>query len=233
MGTASTMTAIAETLGLTLLPGASSIPAVDMAHLRMAAESGRQIVENAWRGLGFTQVCFRTLNPFTTRSSGTWRWADPPTRSSHLIAMAARAGVSAALEQFDQISQHALPGRPADRRAIPNGRFLLRRRPALPCSLQLLDLLPRGCADRQWPQHCAKTLPERGRSSTTRSACPRDKAIASEWRHRNPPRKPSARGGAVLKYAAMEPRFMRHTGSAVVFRDYNDLAARIDDPGCS
>ena len=47
MGTASTMTAITETLGLTL-PGASSIPASDARHWRMAAESGRQIVENVW-----------------------------------------------------------------------------------------------------------------------------------------------------------------------------------------
>src|SRR5204863_9596640 len=33
-----------------------------------------------------------------------------------------------------------------------------------------------------------------------------------------------------IKHAAMDSRFMRHTGSAVVFHDYNDLAARIDDP---
>jgi dihydroxy-acid dehydratase len=36
--------------------------------------------------------------------------------------------------------------------------------------------------------------------------------------------------GAVIKHSAMEPRFMRHTGPAIVFRDYDDLAARIDDP---
>jgi len=50
MGTASTMTAITETLGLTL-PGASSIPPSDAEHWRMAAESGRQIVENVWADL--------------------------------------------------------------------------------------------------------------------------------------------------------------------------------------
>src|SRR6266567_583591 len=47
MGTASTMTAIAETLGLTL-PGASSIPAVDANHPRMASQCGRRIVEMVW-----------------------------------------------------------------------------------------------------------------------------------------------------------------------------------------
>ena len=36
--------------------------------------------------------------------------------------------------------------------------------------------------------------------------------------------------GAVIKPAAMEPHLLRHTGPAVVFKDYNDMAARIDDP---
>ncbi|MGY3427565.1 dihydroxyacid dehydratase/phosphogluconate dehydratase [Bradyrhizobium sp. F1.13.4] len=44
MGTASTMTAIAEAIGMTL-PGASSIPAADANHIRMASECGRRIVE--------------------------------------------------------------------------------------------------------------------------------------------------------------------------------------------
>src|ERR1043166_3350401 len=48
MGTASTMTAIAETLGLSL-PGASSIPAVDSNHSRMATQCGRRIVEMVWK----------------------------------------------------------------------------------------------------------------------------------------------------------------------------------------
>src|ERR687893_610424 len=50
MGTASTMTAIAEALGMTLT-GASSIPAADSNHIRMAAESGRRIVEMVWEDL--------------------------------------------------------------------------------------------------------------------------------------------------------------------------------------
>src|SRR6201747_2037598 len=50
MGTASTMTAIAESIGMTL-PGASSIPAADAGHIRMASESGRRIVEMVWEDL--------------------------------------------------------------------------------------------------------------------------------------------------------------------------------------
>ena len=50
MGTASTMTAVSEALGMTL-PGASSIPAVDSNHVRLAMESGRRAVEMAWEDL--------------------------------------------------------------------------------------------------------------------------------------------------------------------------------------
>src|SRR5438105_6152444 len=47
MGTASTMTAAVEALGMSL-PGASSIPAADAGHTRMAACSGRMAVDMAW-----------------------------------------------------------------------------------------------------------------------------------------------------------------------------------------
>ena len=36
--------------------------------------------------------------------------------------------------------------------------------------------------------------------------------------------------GAVIKPPAMEPHLQQHTGRAIVFRDYNDMNARIDDP---
>ena len=36
--------------------------------------------------------------------------------------------------------------------------------------------------------------------------------------------------GAVIKPPAAEPQLRRHTGPAVVFENYDDLAARIDDP---
>src|SRR3546814_13178197 len=55
MGTAPTMTAIAEALGLTL-PGASSIPAADANHQRMCAAAGRRIVEMVWEDLTPDQI---------------------------------------------------------------------------------------------------------------------------------------------------------------------------------
>ena len=50
MGTAATMMAMAEALGMTL-PGASSIPAADANHIRMASETGRRIVDMVWEDL--------------------------------------------------------------------------------------------------------------------------------------------------------------------------------------
>ncbi len=58
MGTAATMTGIAEALGLTL-PGASSIPAADAGHVRMSADCGRRIVEMVWEDLLPSRVLSR------------------------------------------------------------------------------------------------------------------------------------------------------------------------------
>ncbi len=224
MGTASTMTAVAETLGLTL-PGASSIPAVDMAHWRMAAESGRQAVENAWRDLRPAQI----LRPESFHNAIVMDMAVGGSTNAiiHLVAMAGRAGIALPLEQFDEISRRT--PRLADLR--PAGRFLMEDfyyagglRPLLG---QLLDLL-----NPDVPTVNGHTLRENLAGAeifNPEVIRPRDKAIAAEGgtailRGNLAPR------GAVIKYAAMEPRFMQHTGPAIVFQDYNDLAARIDDP---
>ena len=91
MGTASTMTAIAEAMGLTL-PGASSIPAADANHIRMAAECGRRIVEMVWEDL--TPRPDRHARP-RSRTPSTVAMATGCSTNAiiHLIAMARRAGV--------------------------------------------------------------------------------------------------------------------------------------------
>ena len=50
MGTASTMTGIAEAMGL-CLPGASSIHDPDANHQRMSASCGRRIIDMVWEDL--------------------------------------------------------------------------------------------------------------------------------------------------------------------------------------
>src|SRR5690606_903611 len=102
MGTASTMTAIAEALGLTL-PGASSIPAADANHPRMAAECGRRIVEMVWEDL----VPARILTPEAFDNAGTVAMALGCSTNAivHLIAMARRAGVALTLDDLDRKSR--------------------------------------------------------------------------------------------------------------------------------
>src|SRR6185437_7443240 len=102
MGTASTMTAIAEALGMTL-SGASSIPAVHSGHSRMADFTGRRIVEMVWEDL-------KPLNILTPQSFDNAITADMAIGGStnaiiHLIAMAGRAGIKLPLATFDAISQ--------------------------------------------------------------------------------------------------------------------------------
>jgi len=212
MGTASTMTAITETLGLTL-PGASSIPASDARHWRMAAESGRQIVENAWTDLNPSR--FLGKSAFHNAIVADMAVGGSTNAIVHLIAMAGRAGIKLPLEDFDEISRKT--PRLADLR--PAGRFLMEDfyfAGGLPATLaQLLDLL-----DGDAPTVNGHTLRE-------------NVADAKIWkeeviRPRSNPLSPEGgtailRGnlcpnGAVIKHSAMEPRFLQHRGPAVVLR---------------
>src|SRR5690606_24623814 len=98
MGTASTMTWIAEALGLTL-PGASSIPAADANHIRMAAAVGRRCVEMVWEDL----LPGRVLDARAVANAVTVAMATGCSTNAviHLIAMARRAGVPLDLDALD------------------------------------------------------------------------------------------------------------------------------------
>jgi dihydroxy-acid dehydratase len=182
----------------------------------------------------------------------------------HLVAMAARAGVSLTLEQFDEISRRT--PRLADLR--PAGRFLMEDFYfAGGLRALLAQFVSRGRQASSLSGKAGFQPAEPGTAGGTpagpdrRDAClPLLHADALTVNGRtlgenlagaeifNPevirplsnPCSPEGgtailRGnlaprGAVIKHAAMEERFLKHTGPAVVFRDYNDLAARIDDP---
>ncbi len=224
MGTASTMTAIAETLGLTL-PGASSIPASDAEHWRMAAQSGRQIVENVWADLNPSR--FLTMQSFENAIVADMAIGGSTNALIHLVAMAGRAGIKLPLEKFDEISRRT--PRLADLR--PAGRFLMEDfyfAGGLRALLAQLPDLLHGETFTVNSHTLAENLagaeiynpevirtretalsPEGGTAILRGNLCPR---------------------GAVIKHAAMEPRFLCHSGPAVVFENYDDLAARIDDP---
>src|SRR5260221_1021083 len=237
MGTASTMTAITETLGLTL-PGASSIPASDASHWHMAAQSGRQIVENVWSDLRPSR--FLTMESFENAIVADMAIGGSTNALIHLVAMAGRAGFKLPLEKFDEISRRT--PRLADLR--PTGRFLMEDfyfAGGLRALLAQL-MVAQASGLRGKPEACA-TLADaptvNGRTLfqnlagaeiyNTEVIRPRDNPLSAEGgtailRGNLCPR------GAVIKHAAMEPRFLEHTGPAIVFKDYDDLAARLDDP---
>jgi len=102
MGTASTMTAIAEALGMTLT-GASSIPAPDSGHVRMAAASGRRIVEMVWEDLVPGRI--QTHAAFENAIMVAMAMGCSTNAIIHLIAQAKRAGCAISLDDFDRYSR--------------------------------------------------------------------------------------------------------------------------------
>src|SRR5438874_5389730 len=100
MGTASTMTAFAEALGMTL-PGASAIPAADSSHQRMAAAAGRRAVEMIWDELTPAKVL--TREAFDNATMVQMAIGGSTNAIIHAIAMAGRAGIAYALDAFDAI----------------------------------------------------------------------------------------------------------------------------------
>ena len=223
MGTASTMTAIAETLGLTL-PGASSIPAVDANHSRMSAMCGRRIVEMVWEDLKPTDILCESA--FENAITADMAIGGSTNALIHLKAMAARAGIHLDLKKFDEISQRT----PVVANIRPSGQFLMEDfyyAGGLTALLkQIGELLHLDCTTIS-----GQTL---GENIAAARVCNSDVIRSLE----NPV---SSKGGtavlygnlapdgAVIKPTAAEPRLLQHTGRAVVFKNYNDMAARIDD----
>ena len=118
MGTASTMTSAAEALGMTLT-GMASIPAVDSAHYRMAAATGRRIVEMAWADLTPDQIL--TREAFEDAVATVLALGGSTNAFIHLIAMAGRAGVDLTLDDFDAISRRV----PWLANIRPSGTYLM------------------------------------------------------------------------------------------------------------
>jgi dihydroxy-acid dehydratase len=222
MGTASTMTSIAETLGFTL-PGAASIPAVHSAHNRMADASGRRIVEMVWKH-------FKPSDFLSERSWENAITADMAIGGStnaiiHLIAMAGRAGVHLPLERFDEISRRI----PVIADLRPAGRFLMQDfydAGGLPALLNRIGaFLHKDCLTVN-----GKTLGENYAGAEVFNEDvirPLDKPLSASGATFIL-RGNLAPDGCVIKPIAAEARLLQHVGPAVVFKDYADLKARID-----
>ena len=227
MGTASTMTSAAEALGMTL-PGMASIPAVDSAHYRMAAATGRRIVEMVWEDL--TPRDILTREAFEDAVATVLALGGSTNAFIHLIAMAGRAGVPLTLDDFDQIARRV----PWLANIKPSGAYLMEDfyyAGGLRALLGQLATVPGAL-------HPGRTTVT-GRTFGEQIS---DVPVYNEDVIRSPDQALAAEGGvavlrgnlcpdgAVIKHIAAEQRLLKHTGPAVVFDDYSQMQARINDP---
>lgn len=222
MGTASTMTSLAETLGMTL-PGAASIPAVDAAHPRMAAACGRRIVELVWEDWRPRELM--TAAAFENAMTVTMAIGGSTNAIIHLLALAGRAKVPMSLARFDEVSRRT----PMIANLRPSGQYLMEDfyyAGGLRAMLaELAPLLHLDC----WTVN-GRTLGENiagaevfNREVIRTLAAPIAPEGGTAILYGN-----LAPNGAVIKSTAASPELMVHTGRAVVFEDYRDLVARID-----
>jgi dihydroxy-acid dehydratase len=224
MGTASTMTALAETLGFSL-PGSSSIPASDSSHLRMASRSGKLAVDLAWHD--WKPSDFITHRSFENAIAVEMAVGGSTNAIVHLIAVAGRAGLTLPLEDFDAISRKT----PILADLRPAGKYLMEDfyfAGGLPALLNAMgDLLHRDCLTVN-----GRRLGENIEGATSyneKVIRPRANPVAESGGTA------ILRGnlcpdGAVIKHAAADPKLLSHTGPAIVFEDYPDLKSRLDDP---
>jgi len=222
MGTASTMTSIVETLGLSL-PGAASIPAVDAAHPRMASLTGRKIVEMVWDDLKPSDIL--TRRSFENALMVHNALAGSTNAMIHLVAMAGRAGIEVNLQDFDDFAQKV----PVIANLRPSGEWLME-------DFHIAGGI-RGLLSRLEP---LLHLDERTVTGTLRDALegaavynddvirPLDKPIAASGGTAIL-RGNLAPNGCVIKPPAAEPRLLQHTGPAIVFDTYDEMAKAVND----
>jgi len=223
MGTASTMAAAAEALGM-LLPGASSIPAVDSRHAQMASLCGRRVVEMVWSDLKPSAIM--TTAAFENAVIVAMSLGGSTNAIIHLIAMAGRSGAGLNLERFDELSRRT----PLTANLRPSGKYLMEDffyAGGLRAHMERLrDRLNLDCITVN-----GKSLGENIAGAEVFNddvILPRERALQAEGGVA------VLRGnlcpdGAVIKTSASEPHLLKHRGPAVVFEDYNDMVARIDD----
>jgi len=224
MGTASTMTSIAEVMGFSL-PGASSIPAVDSNHAKMANACGRRIVEMVWEGLKPRDML--SDKSFDNAIAALLGLGGSTNAVIHLVALAGRAGIRLSLDRFDEFSRKT----PMLANLRPSGKYLMEDfYYAGGLSALLRALAPH--LDLSCMTVTGKTL---GENIANAEIFNKDVIRAAE----NPVLKSGglailygnlAPNGAVIKASAAETRLLKHAGRAVVFDSYNEMNARIDDP---
>jgi dihydroxy-acid dehydratase len=224
MGTAATMMGIAEAIGMTL-PGASSIPAPDAHHVRMAADCGRRVVEMVWEDLVPARILTRAS--FENAIVVAMAMGCSTNAIIHVVAMSRRAGCPVELDDFDAASRRV----PVIANIRPSGdKYLMEDFHYAGGMRALMSRL----GDRL--QLDAMTVTGRTLGDNIAGAQvhdddvirPLQRAIYAEGALAVL-RGNLAPGGCVIKPSACAPRYLKHTGPALVFDDYPALKAAVDD----
>ncbi|MCL6263550.1 L-arabinonate dehydratase [Craterilacuibacter sp. RT1T] len=227
MGTASTMTSIADAIGF-MLPGASSIPAADSRHPQMASACGTRIVEMVWEDLKPSK--WLTREHFLNGVAVYMALGGSTNAAIHLIAMARRAGVALTLDDMAEMATKV----PVLANLFPSGDKLME------------DFFFAGGLLAQMKKieqflhtDCAGVSGKPLKALLADASCYDDETIRgldnpvvalekgatlAVLRGNLAPR------GAVMKSSAANPKFRKHTGPALVFDSHQELSNRIDDP---
>jgi dihydroxy-acid dehydratase len=222
MGTAATMMAIAEALGL-VMPGFSSVPAPDSNHTRLSAVTGRRIVDMVWEDLTPDKII--TKSAVDNAIKVHMAMGGSTNAMVHVVAMARRAGVDLKLQRFDELSREI----PVIANVRPSGKYLMEdfyyAGGIRALMMELKDKLDLNCMTVT-----GKTVGENIKGAKVHNSDvihPLSNPISKE---------PAcailtgnlAPRGCVIKPSAADPRLLKHKGPALVFEDYNHMASLID-----
>jgi dihydroxy-acid dehydratase len=222
MGTAATMMAIAEALGLSL-PGASSIPAADSNHPRMCTNAGRRIVDMVWEDL--TPAKILTSAAFDNAIKVHMAMGGSTNAIIHVVAMARRAGLPMDMETFDKLSRQV----PVLANVRPSGKYLMEDffyagglRALMQNLREKLDLTCLTVTGKTVAENIEGGkvhLPDVIHSLNDPVYAEGATAVLKGN---------LAPNGCVIKPAAADKRFLKHRGKAIAFDDYNHMMREIE-----
>jgi dihydroxy-acid dehydratase len=226
MGTASTMAAMVEALGLGL-PYNATLPAVDARRHALAHLAGRRIVGLVQDDVRLSQILTRPAFENAIRVNGAL--GGSTNAVIHLLAIAGRVGVPLHLDDWDRVGREV----PTIVDLKPSGRFLMEDfhyAGGLPAVIRTLG--GRGLIHREALTVSGHTIWQNCQDAphwNTEVIRPIDRPLAASGGIAVL-RGNLAPDGAVIKPSAASPHLMRHRGRAIVFDTIEDYKARINDP---
>ena len=220
MGTASTMTSLAEVLGMTL-PGCANIPAPDSRRLAIAELSGRRVVEMIEPGLAPSRILTRAA--FENAITMLMALGGSTNAVVHLIAIAGRLGIRLTLEDFDRISRRT----PCLVNVKPSGEYVMEdlfHAGGIPAVMgRIADLLHGDCLTVNGKTLAENTGPSLNDAVIRRRDQPiyREGGIAVLSGNLAP-------DGAVIKQTAASPELLEHRGRAFVFENHEQMLGAVE-----